>query len=68
MTLVTMKHIRQADLCAKGAREWFASHGFDWGDFLENGKDADELDATGDALAHQVTAIARQEASDGRRG
>ena len=68
MTLVTMKHIRQADLCAKGARDWFASHGFNWNDFLENGKDADELDATGDALAFQVTAIARQEALDGRRG
>lgn len=65
-TLVTMKHIRQADLCAKGARAWFLSHGFSWNDFLENGKDADELDATGDALAHQVTAIARQENSNGQ--
>ena len=66
MTLVTIRHVRKAMLCMGGARNWFASHGFDWGDFLENGKDADELDATGDALAHQVTAIARQEVANGR--
>ena len=66
MTIVTIRHVRKAMLCMAGARNWFASHGFDWGDFLENGKEADELDATGDALAHQVTAIARQEAANGR--
>lgn len=62
MTIVTIEHIRQANLCMKGARNWFAFHGFSWPDFIANGKSADELEATGDALAFRVTAIARQKA------
>lgn len=65
--IVRMRHIRAADLCAGGARQWFAHHGFSWPDFLENGKSADELEATGDALALQVVAIARAEDADGRQ-
>lgn len=66
MTIVRIQHIRSAKLCASGARRWFESHGFSWADFLANGKSADELDATGDALALRVTAIARKEAGDGQ--
>lgn len=62
--LVTITHIRQAKLCAKGARNWFQSHGFSWADFLQNGKSADELEATGDPLAFRVTAIARAHEAD----
>lgn len=61
MTLVTMTHIRQAKLCASGAREWFRSHNFSWSDFLENGMDADILETTGDPLAFRVTEFARAE-------
>lgn len=57
--IVTIVHIRQADLCMSGARAWFAKYNFSWSDFLENGKSADELEATGDALAFRVTAFAR---------
>lgn len=64
--IVTMKHIRAAKLCASGARNWFDVNGFSWNDFLINGKSADELEATGDALALRVTAAARKEAEDGR--
>ena len=66
MTIVRIQHIRAAKLCTKGARRWFESHGLSWSDFLTNGKSADELDALGDALAFRVTAIAREEASNGR--
>lgn len=66
MVMVHMRHVRTAKLCSGGARRWFEANGFSWSDFLENGKSADELDATGDALAHRVTAIARKEAVDGR--
>lgn len=58
---VRVHHIRAAGLCLTGAAKWFANYGFDWRDFLRNGKSADELDATGDALAFRVTAIARKE-------
>lgn len=64
MTIVRMEHIRKAKLCASGARAWFRSHDFSWPDFLEHGMDADVLDATGDALAFRVTAIARAEESE----
>ena len=64
--IVTMRHVRAADICSNGARRWFQEHGFSWTDFLENGKSADELEATGDAIALRVTAIARAEAADGR--
>lgn len=65
--IVQMRHIRAAKLCARGSRHWFETNGFSWADFVANGKPADELEATGDALALQVVAIARQEAADGRR-
>ena len=66
MIMVRVHHIRSARLCASGARRWFESHGFSWADFLANGKAADELEATGDAFALRVTAIARKEAEDGQ--
>lgn len=66
--IVTIQHMRKAELCSQGAREWFAFQGLSWMDFLENGISADKLDALNDAIANQVSAIARQEAEDGRRG
>lgn len=66
--IVTMAHIRKAGLCSGGAREWFASHNLPWGEFLAHGMSAERLEATGDALAIKVTAIARAEVADGRRG
>ena len=63
---VKISHVRKADLCSGGARRWFKSYGFSWNDFLQNGKSADELEATGDPLALKVVAIAREDAANGR--
>lgn len=65
MTIVRIHHIRAADLCTRGARAWFQSHGLSWREFLEHGMCADKLDATGDALALKVTAIAREDDPNG---
>lgn len=65
-TLVQMHHIRAANLCSRGARQWFESYNLPWSEFLSTGLPADLLDATGDALAHRVTAVARAEVADGR--
>jgi hypothetical protein len=65
--IVQFKHIRAAKLCARGARAWFSKYGFSWDEFVAKGKSADELEATGDALAFRVTEIARREASRGGR-
>lgn len=59
MTMVTIEHIRQCEMCSDGTREFFKMHGFDWGDFLKNGIDAEKLAATGDAMALQVVEAAR---------
>lgn len=66
--IVTIHHMRKAEICSQGAREWFGFQGLSWMDFLEHGISADRLDALNDAIANQVSAIARQEAEDGRRG
>lgn len=65
--MVHMRHVRAAKLCSKGARAWFEQYGLSWNEFLSNGMSADDLEATGDALALRVTAIARKEASHGER-
>lgn len=57
--IVTMKHIRQADMCSGGPRKFFKKHGLDWNDFLDNGIPASKLLATGDAMAELVVEVAR---------
>lgn len=64
--IVTVAHIRRANYCMSGSREWFGRHGFSWNDFLEHGRSADDLEATGEALAFVVTKIAREEAANGQ--
>ena len=62
---VTMVHIRQARLCARGARAFFLRYGLDWTGFLRNGIPAADLESTGDALTARVCALAREEAASG---
>jgi hypothetical protein len=64
---VTMAHIRQAKLCARGARAFFERYQLDWPGFLREGIPACELEATGDALVTRVCAIAREEVPHGRQ-
>ncbi len=66
MIIVTMKHVREANLCSSGARYWFKQHNLSWHEFLTTGLSAEVLEATGDELAFRVTKIARQEAENGR--
>ncbi|SON54312.1 hypothetical protein HDIA_0771 [Hartmannibacter diazotrophicus] len=62
---VRMSHIRQATLCSRGARAWFAANGLDWSKFLSEGIAAETLEATGDPLALKVCGIAREEHLNG---
>jgi hypothetical protein len=59
--IVRMRHIRGAKMCSSGARGFFQRHGLDWSKFLEEGISSKDLEATGDALAFQVTEFARGE-------
>jgi len=58
---VTVQHLHSvpnfngaAGFCARGARDWCASHGIDWAAFVREGIDAETLLATGDALARRL--------------
>lgn len=59
--VVTMRHVRQARLCAAGGRAFMARYGLDWGRFLREGMRASELEATGDAAPAPAIAAARAE-------
>ena len=67
MTIVTMRHMRSLKLCSGGARGLAETYGLSWDDFLENGIDADILEATGDPFAKRVCDIARAEENNGRQ-
>lgn len=59
--IVTIRHVRAAKMCGPGARVWFARHGLDYGRFLREGLPADQLLATGCALAKRVVEVAREQ-------
>jgi hypothetical protein len=59
---VTMRHVRAAKLCSRGARAWFKHYELDYNDFLTNGILAAKLEATGDPLALRAVAAAKEEA------
>lgn len=64
--LVTVRHLRAANLCAGGARLWSQRQGLDWNAFVSPGLPASRLEATGDAFALRVASLAREEMSRGR--
>ena len=45
-------------MCARGSRAFFLSQGWDWQDFLKNGRDAQDFINTNDAMAMQVVEVA----------
>lgn len=57
--IVTMRDIRAARMCSRGARAFFVRHNLDFNDFLTNGIAAEKLEATGDAMAARVCEVAR---------
>lgn len=59
--IITMRDVRAAKMCSRGARAWFVRHGLDWAAFLREGIQDDVLLATGDAMAIRVVEVARGE-------
>lgn len=57
--LVTIAHVRAANLCVHGTRTWFARQGLDFRAFLARGLPASILLATGDAMAARVVEVAQ---------
>lgn len=61
--IVTVNHIRQAKLCSRGARQWFALHKLDWQSFVTRGIEIEKLEALHDAFADKVCQCCRDEAA-----
>lgn len=59
--MVTIKHVRAAGICSRGARAWVASKGLSWATFLDTGFDAEFLRATGDPIVLRAVAQADKE-------
>ena len=57
---ITIKDIRLAGHCVKGAKRWFADHGLDFRDFLKNGIDEETFLNTNDGHARQVVDAKRR--------
>ena len=55
---IYMSDIRRAKMCSSGTRAFFLSQGWDWQDFLKNGRDAQDFINTKDAMALQVVEVA----------
>jgi hypothetical protein len=65
--MATVRHLREARVCAAGARGFFRDMGLSWNDFISIGVPASALEATGDPFALKVAACAREEAAHGRK-
>ena len=57
---ITMRDIRAAKMCSRGARQFFDRHGLDWGDFVRNGVLIEIIEKIDDAMAQQVVGVARE--------
>lgn len=56
---ITMRDVRAAKMCSRGARKFFRRYDLDWGEFVREGIDAEKVEATGDAMAIKVVEVAR---------
>tara|TARA_R110000796_G_scaffold41118_5_gene101505 strand:- start:800 stop:1033 length:234 start_codon:yes stop_codon:yes gene_type:complete len=63
--ILRIEDVRRAGHCPQGGRRWFEGMGYDFRDFLKNGKSAKELLETGDGLALQVVTRAWEHRSKG---
>jgi len=58
--MITMKDVRAAGMCSRGARAFFIRHKLDWVAFVQSGLPEDVIEATGDAMAIRVVEVARE--------
>jgi len=56
--IVTMRDLREAKICGRGARIFFEKHQLDWRAFVKQGINSEDLSATQDAMALHVVEVA----------
>ena len=57
---ITMRDVRAAKMCSRGARVFCVRNGLDWSEFIKHGIDAKVIEATGDSMAIQLVEVARE--------
>lgn len=57
-SIVLPKHMRAAGLCVHGSRDFARRYGLDWKKFVREGIPAEQLIATGDAMAKKAIEVA----------
>lgn len=62
--LVKLEHARGVGYCARGMRLFAQQNDLDWNRFITEGIPAEELEATGDAMAIEAATNARREAPE----
>ncbi|MGG7567909.1 hypothetical protein ACQ5SO_17280 [Rhodovulum sp. DZ06] len=65
--IVIARDLRPTKVCLSGARAFLARHGHDWDAFVKRGIPAEDLLATGDAIASRVVDAARARVAAERR-
>ncbi len=65
--IVRLEHARALGYCARGMRYFCATNGLDWETFLQTGYAASTIEATGDAMAQAVAALAREQQQGGEQ-
>lgn len=68
MLIVIHADMRSLGYCNRGARSWFIRHQLDWAEFINQGIEAEQLLATGDAMAEAVVAVAQSRVSGDTNG
>lgn len=64
--IVRTNHCQEMGYCMRRVRPWFAQHGLDFVDFVNNGIEPEKLLATDDEFARKIVEYARKkESSDG---
>ena len=63
---IYIRHVRNANICRQGARQFAEKYNIDWHDFLKNGVDVEVLLAVNDAQVNQVVEVAKKELSHGK--
>lgn len=56
--IITMRHVRKAKMCSRGARQFCRTYGIDWSKFLSEGVDEQVILNTGDAVGRRVVDVA----------
>jgi hypothetical protein len=63
---IHVRHMRAANICARGSREWCARNGVSWAQFVAHGLPVAVMRELDDPIVNRIIAEAEKERADGR--